>query len=424
MSITANIKRNWAHMDSKKKRTTAILLIAILAGGFVLLTGNKPLLSKPDTSNKTTTLVTPQTRSLTNQDMMDMLQGQNRALADMRADMKQQLDQMRLTSPAAGASDSLSDEKVRNLVAEEIARANANKLPPPPSEQGQTGSVSSLPAVPLDGGATHDGVLPATADDTGPRFKSLTDNLPGATAPSSTASMPAGTRITAVGRNSKNSKVGEAGSYLPPGTILPYVMLSGMNAPTNQSGTKDPMPALLRIRGAAILPNGYEADLTDCMVTVSGYGQMADERAMLRTEKISCVRTNGMAIEADMKGYVTGEDGKPGVRGRLVSKTGEVIAQLLKTGAISTLGNVVATAAPLYASRSNSDGGNNVTINTGNSQSPAAVAAQQAGTGFNNVMDKIANIYAEYAKETFPVIEISPGREGNIQLVSGLELPQ
>ena len=39
-------------------------------------------------------------------------------------------------------------------------------------------------------------------------------------------------------------------------------------------------------------------------------------------------------------------------------------------------------------------------------------------------MNKISNIYAEYAKETFPVIEISPGREGNIQLVSGLELPQ
>lgn len=414
-----NIKRNWAHMDSKKKRNTAILLIVILGLLFMVLTGNRPLMQKPDTSNKTTTLVTPQTRSLTNQDMMDMMQAQNRQLADM----KQQIDQMKLTGPAPGASDaSMTADQVRNVVSEELARANANKPVPPAPVDPASGPVASLPAVPLplDGSAP---VGQAATTETGPRFRSLTDNLPGgpAVAASDAAALPAGTRITAVGRN-KNSKTGEAGSYLPPGTILPYVMLSGMNAPTNQSGTKDPMPALLRIRGAAILPNGYEADLTDCMVTVSGYGQMADERAMLRTEKISCVRTNGMAIEADMKGYITGEDGKPGVRGRLVSKTGEVIAQLLKTGAISTLGNVVATAGPLYADR-NRTGGNNITINTGNSQSPAAVAAQQAGTGFNNVMDKIANIYAEYAKETFPVIEISPGREGNIQLVSGLELP-
>ena len=65
MAALTNIKRNWAHMDSKKKRNTAILLVIVAALGFMVLTGNRPLMTKPDTSNNQTTLVTPQTRSLT-----------------------------------------------------------------------------------------------------------------------------------------------------------------------------------------------------------------------------------------------------------------------------------------------------------------------------------------------------------------------
>ncbi len=417
MAALTNIKRNWAHMDSKKKRNTAILLVIVAALGFMVLTGNRPLMTKPDTSNNQTTLVTPQTRSLTSQDVMDALQAQNRSLAEMKG----VIAQMKLTQPGPGEGGDFNPEKVRSLIAEEIAKANQH-LPPPPTNASTPGDTAPLPTTaPLDGSGAGAGV-PEVQEPKGPRFRSLTDSLPGATPPEAPASMAAGTRVTPTGAGKSRSKIGQAGMYLPPGTLLPYVMLSGMNAPTNQSGTKDPMPALLRVRGDVILPNGYTADLTDCFVTVSGYGQMADERAILRTEKISCVRSDGMAMEADMKGYITGEDGKPGVRGRLVSKTGEVIAQLLKTGALSTLGNVVAATAPVYASRMN-QGSNNVVVNTGSSQNPETIAAAQASSGFNNVMDKISNIYAEYAKETFPVIEISPGREGNIQLVNGLELP-
>ncbi|PIV81625.1 conjugal transfer protein TraB, partial [bacterium CG17_big_fil_post_rev_8_21_14_2_50_64_8] len=46
----------------------------------------------------------------------------------------------------------------------------------------------------------------------------------------------------------------------------------------------------------------------------------ATERAQLRTETLSCVREDGRVIEAELEGYAVGEDGKVGMRGRLVSK--------------------------------------------------------------------------------------------------------
>ena len=46
---------------------------------------------------------------------------------------------------------------------------------------------------------------------------------------------------------------------------------------------------------------------------------LASERAYLRTEPITCIREDGGAIEVPLDAYAVGEDGKVGVRGRLVN---------------------------------------------------------------------------------------------------------
>ena len=79
-----------------------------------------------------------------------------------------------------------------------------------------------------------------------------------------------------------------------------------------------------------ILPNLFTADVSECFLILSGYGDLGSERAYLRTEAISCVRRDGGAIEVPVDGYAVGEDGKAGVRGRVVSKQGAAIARAMQ----------------------------------------------------------------------------------------------
>lgn len=66
--------------------------------------------------------------------------------------------------------------------------------------------------------------------------------------------------------------------------------------------------------------------MRECFVLLAGYGDLSSERAYLRGETVSCVLLDGSVIET-RQGYAAGEDGKAGVRGRLVTKQGQFIAR-------------------------------------------------------------------------------------------------
>lgn len=61
-----------------------------------------------------------------------------------------------------------------------------------------------------------------------------------------------------------------------------------------------PFPSTLRIQKEAILPNRFRADVRECFLIVSGYGDLSSERAYLRGETFSCVREDGGVIEAKL----------------------------------------------------------------------------------------------------------------------------
>lgn len=70
-----------------------------------------------------------------------------------------------------------------------------------------------------------------------------------------------------------------------------------MDAPTGSSAQKNPFPVLVRLKADAILPNRYTADVKECFVVSSGFGDLSSERAYIRAESISCVRQDGGVIE-------------------------------------------------------------------------------------------------------------------------------
>ena len=125
----------------------------------------------------------------------------------------------------------------------------------------------------------------------------------------------------------------------PSGAFTRAVLLGGLDAPTGGQAQRNPQPVLLRLVDNAILPNQFRARVKECFVVGAGYGDVSSERAYIRTESLSCVTRDGTAIDVPIKGYVAGEDGKAGMRGRLVSKQGQILANALLAGVASGIGH-------------------------------------------------------------------------------------
>jgi conjugal transfer pilus assembly protein TraB len=191
---------------------------------------------------------------------------------------------------------------------------------------------------------------------------------------------------------------------VPAGSILRGVLLSGMDAPTGRQARRDPYPALVRIKHDAILPNRFRADVRECFLVAAGYGDLASERAYLRTEAITCIREDGGAIEVPLDAYAVGEDGKVGVRGRLVSKQGQVIGKAMLASFAEGFSQMFGRVpVPVVATTAGT---------TQPFQQAFSGQAVQAGAvkGVGSALDRLANYFMDMAEEMFPVIEVDAGR--------------
>lgn len=232
------------------------------------------------------------------------------------------------------------------------------------------------------------------------------------------ASIAGSTKATGneIDRDQSAPETGGDGSvYLAPG-FFEGVLLTGMDAPTSNVAQRNPVPALFRIKHEAILPNFFRVDVRECFVTVSGYGVMSTERANLRTETLSCVRADGGVIETKIEGYIVGEDGKQGMRGRLVSKQGAVIARTLVAGFLSGLSKAL---APQSIIGIQTNPGNSIQYQTPNASDVFESGAYQ---GASDSLNLVAKFYLDMAKEMFPVVEIDAGRAATVVLVHGASL--
>jgi conjugal transfer pilus assembly protein TraB len=127
------------------------------------------------------------------------------------------------------------------------------------------------------------------------------------------------------------------------------------------------------------------------------------------------VRTDGGAIEVPRDAYAVGEDGKVGVRGRLVSKPGALLAKAFQVSFLTSFAKVF-TQVP------------SIPISTGGNQmqyqsmfTPQAAAAGAAG-GVGGAMDRLADYYMEMAQLSFPVLEVDAGRAVELIVNKGLSL--
>jgi len=203
--------------------------------------------------------------------------------------------------------------------------------------------------------------------------------------------------------------------FLPMGTIFRGLLLNGVDAPTSGLALKQPVPALARLKQVALLPNRATADVRECEVMLAGHGNLSSERVKFRAEAISCVRPDGGIVEAKIDGYVVDVDGKEGLRGRLVTKQGAVIARGLAAGALAGFGQMMTPTL-----------GSSLSINPTQQpfQAPDMGMAASAGAsrGIAQAATDFSKFFYETAKEMYPVIELPGGVEVTIILVRGASL--
>lgn len=212
------------------------------------------------------------------------------------------------------------------------------------------------------------------------------------------------------------SKKAEPSAYVPSGSNFEAVLLNGMDASTAIGANRTPTPALLRIKSEAILPNLFSFNVRECFVMVGGYGNMSSERVEMRTESMSCIDESGAVWEGKIEGYLVGEDGKAGARGRVVSKQGALLAKTFMAGFVGGLGSAF-TPQPVQSL--NLAGGP-----TSNYQMPSTdqVVGSGIATGLNKSSTALAGFYIKLAEQMFPIVELDAGRKMTIILLKGVDL--
>lgn len=203
-------------------------------------------------------------------------------------------------------------------------------------------------------------------------------------------------------------------TYIPSGTFFRSVLLGGVDAPTGgDAQNASPHPVLMRVTDFAQLPNRFRLNFRECFVTGQAYGDISAERAYVRLQNLSCVGTDGRAIDVPIKGYVAGEDGKAGIRGTVVTKQGQVLANALFAGVLGGFGQGVSQA---FNVTSNTAFGTTTSVG-GSDQYKAGVA-----NGIASAADRLAQYYIKLADKVFPVVEINAGRTVDVVLLRGIEI--
>ncbi|OAI17542.1 TraB/VirB10 family protein [Methylomonas koyamae] len=208
--------------------------------------------------------------------------------------------------------------------------------------------------------------------------------------------------------------------FIPAGSILTGVLLNGLDAPTGRKAKKEPMPVLFRIKKEAILPNRFHADVRECFLLAAGFGDLSAERAYFRGETFSCVRQDGGVIEVPMNAYATGEDGKNGVRGRVVSKQGALLAQSMMAGFLRGFSDAFGrNQIPILMT-----GGLGALSGTTPFQSAFSSQSMEGGAlkGAGYAMERLSHFYMDMAEEIYPVIEVDATRQVNFIVQKGTAL--
>lgn len=195
-------------------------------------------------------------------------------------------------------------------------------------------------------------------------------------------------------------------------------LVSTVYASTATESANNPEPIKFKITNRGIMPKAFGRDLNQCYVSGAAYGDGSSERVKVRLERMSCIeRRSGEKIDVPIAGYVSGEDGANGMRGKIISRTGKIMRNSAMLGFLNGM-------TKFFSSLSQSSVYPKSPFGQTDALKPedmmAAGGAEGVGTGLDLIMKK----YAKFLDRLDPVIYIANGRKATIHFTKGVDLNQ
>ncbi|EMB3084063.1 conjugal transfer protein TraB (plasmid) [Providencia rettgeri] len=197
--------------------------------------------------------------------------------------------------------------------------------------------------------------------------------------------------------------------YIPSGSFAKAKVIEGADTNASVTGNTNPSPMQFRLTGKLIMPNDEVYDLSGCMVTAGGYGDISSERALVRTDRLSC-KLFGHTIDMPFKGHVNFM-GKNGIKGEPVIRNGKLVGYAFAGGFIDALGSGISQV-----------GSTTVGIGASNTTTFGDVARGGLGGGVQQSGKMVSEYLIKRAEQYHAVIPVGAGVEVTVVFQEGFQL--
>lgn len=204
-------------------------------------------------------------------------------------------------------------------------------------------------------------------------------------------------------------------NYLPPNAYVKAKVLVGVDATVGAKAQNDPKPVEFRIIGPAYSASHdgkrLETNVKGCVVNGAAFGELSSEKVFVKLQKMTCPDGPGRVAVANVEGYLAFQ-GKAGIRGRVVSREGDLVTQALLAGIAGGFG------------RGFSANANNQFRTVGIGSTDNQLSAQQIltgglGQGVATAAETVSEYLIERAEQYQPVIEMPTGVEVELVFING-----
>lgn len=206
--------------------------------------------------------------------------------------------------------------------------------------------------------------------------------------------------------------------YLPPNSYATARVIVGVDASAGVASQTDPLPVVLRITGPArsVLQNGkvLTTRIQGCVVNGAARGDLSSEKVYVKLARMTCDQPGGRVAVSEVKGFISFA-GKSGVRGRVVSREGNLVTQALLAGIVGGFGRgFSANANSVFSGVTTNANGSRSKLSAGD------IVGGGLGQGAADAADTVSNYLIERAEQYQPVVEMPTGIDVEIVFLDGV----
>lgn len=187
-------------------------------------------------------------------------------------------------------------------------------------------------------------------------------------------------------------------TFISPGDAVPVRLLTGVAAPVD--GT--PYPVMFKLLGSINGPDGSALDLGEARIVAAAQGSETDGRVVYRLTDLAYRNPDGRRSVIKVDGWVVGEDGIRGTRGKVIDKLGQVILATMAYSGAASVGDAITQR---YRNNFSDIGNNSDVTLTGNDIDMATASALTDG-GI-----RITQLLLDKYEKLIPVVEVNSGRD-------------